>query len=87
MKTIYKYPIDVIGWQSLNMPAEAMIIHAGLDPQGALCLWAEVDTEAIMQSVGIVIVGTGHPFNGAMAQHLGTVLQNEFVWHIFCETP
>lgn len=82
MKTIYKYPIDITDRQNVSMPHGAILRHVGLDPTGALCLWAEVDTENARQTMTIRVYGTGHTLTEA-GRHLGSVTQDEFVWHVY----
>lgn len=83
MKTIWKYPIDIINWQCLNMPANPTLIHAGLDPQGTPCVWAIVEPDEPCEPVSIRVVGTGHPFTSELTQHVGSFNQGPFVWHVF----
>ena len=80
---IFKYPLHVTDQQIVQMPACSKIIHAGLDPTGCPCLWAKVDPdEKNNKDVIVRIVGTGHdvPPN---TLHVGSFVQNPFVWHVF----
>jgi hypothetical protein len=91
MKTIHKYIIDITDEQLIQIPEEAEILHAGLDPRGYPCLWARVDTDKPFESVKIIVAGTGNPLP-EVGRHLGSFTQNFFVWHVFtgpeliCET-
>lgn len=84
MKTIYKYPLEITGEQILYIPFLSQILHAGLDADKKLCLWAMVDTSNETRPIIIKIYGTGNPVGDmAFTKHLGTCTQDEFVWHIF----
>jgi len=83
MKTIYKYPIQITDEQEIQMPCDANVIHAGLDPQGTPCLWVEVDTAAPTEPVSVLVVGTGNPMPYVAHTHLGSFVQGPFVWHVF----
>lgn len=83
MKTIYKYPIEIHARQLVQMRAHAKVIHAGLDPAGNPCLWAEVDTDARLVNYEVYIVGTGLAMPEATVRHLGSILQGEFMWHVY----
>lgn len=83
MLTIYKYPLAITNSQFVQMPQFAEILSAGLDPQGALCVWAAVDTEAPMVSRQFYVVGTGNPVTPAPMEFIGSVTRGPFVWHVF----
>lgn len=83
MRTIHKYHLQLEGVQTVDMPLSAEILHVGLDPQGAPCLWAIVETEMPTDDVTIYIVGTGHPMPTGCSKHLGSFVQTPFVWHVF----
>jgi hypothetical protein len=83
MKTIYKYPIEIVASQEVEMPISAEVIHAGLDPQGAPCVWATVRTDNKMEAFTIYIVGTGQSIPIMARRHVGSFNQALFVWHVF----
>ena len=83
MKTIYKYPIQITDEQEITMPTGAIVIHAGLDPQGTPCVWARVDTEAEPEPVSILVYGTGTTMEYEPLEHVGSFTQGPFVWHVF----
>jgi hypothetical protein len=78
---VYKYPIT-IGRTDLNLPVEAKIVHVGLDPSGAPCLWAEVDPYSDRERRTFVIIGTGHGVP-EKATHIGSVVDEMYVWHVY----
>lgn len=64
-RPIYKYlvPVPAFGNDtSVLMPAEREILHVGQDPaSGGIALWASVDPESEMESVGLSVYPTGYP--------------------------
>jgi hypothetical protein len=60
-KTIFKYQLETVSIQSVELPANAEILT--IQAQGQVpCLWAIVDqTEKEKMNVQIEIFGTGHP--------------------------
>ena len=97
MKTIYKYILEPVGAQTLQIPSGAEFLSVQMQ-HGNLCLWAIVDPEKLLENEYFVIVGTGHPVpeKPKYLQYLGTVqqaarLKNLFpehadgalVWHVF----
>lgn len=88
MKTIYKYPVKIVDEQQILIPEGSNIISVALDPNGSLCIWAEVDTKVhSFETITIHIVGTGNPILEwiQFADYVGSVTQNPFVWHIYKE--
>lgn len=88
MRTIFKYPLELTDKQNIKLPYSARItakpIHAGLDPQGELCVWAECDKDSgKFATVTIYIVGTGNPLPDETSVHIGSVTQGSFVWHVY----
>ena len=43
MKTIWKFPLEVKDKQQVLMPRGAVILSAGIDNRGSICVWALVD--------------------------------------------
>lgn len=91
-KTIYKYPLQVTDLQSVSLPEGWKFVHVGLDPDGELALWAWVNPETPLSVQVIVnIFGTGNPIpplaSDETYEHLGSVVQGPFMWHVFQTTP
>lgn len=92
MRTIHKFPLTVpippgdatIAFD-IRTPVLSRLLHAGLDPQGDLCLWYMVDTDydSLHTVRHVKIYGTGRECNEPVEDYFATVLQGEFVWHIF----
>ena len=85
MKTIFKYPLKIEDVQSIEISSEFKFLHLGYDPQGNICIWMEVDSEALKTSIKIYIFGTGKPLLDDMENinFLGTIKQDPFMWHVY----
>ena len=83
MKTIWKFPVEITDYQTIEMPANAQILAVqmqGSTPQ----LWAIVHPEAQVEKRYFRVYGTGHRvdqvgnFIGTFQMHGGSL-----VWHMF----
>lgn len=92
MKTIYKYTParnpNTYGEFSLQLPYGCNVLSVAIDPQGVLCIYAEVNTEEQQtQEVLLYVLGTGKEFINSsrkeLYKFLGTVIQGPFVWHVY----
>lgn len=90
MRTIWKFPLQMIDEQVIELPANSRVLSAGLDPAGLLCVWAQVDSEQPKSRAAIFIQGTGQPLIDGIDywphennKFIGSVLQGQFVWHVF----
>jgi hypothetical protein len=81
MSTIWKYPLHTPNGE-IQMPKGAQILHVG-DQGGQITLWAKVDPHAETGWLRVSILGTGHEIPLDAGEHLGTVQQPPYVWHIF----
>ncbi len=90
MKTIWKYPVDVIefllrkeGTQRVMMPTGAEILSAQMQG-GQLCLWVLAEPSSGEQAAReIHIVGTGRPISDIPRRFIATVQAGPIVWHVF----
>lgn len=85
MRTIYKYQLNLIVSQYYDLPVQAEPLSVGIDPQGQLCLWALIDIDAGLESRIIRIIETGNPISYDQGTFIGTVKQDQFIWHIFVD--
>lgn len=87
MKTIFKYPLDVVDTQVIKLPKGADPFTAQFQSD-QLCIWAAVDTDAELEDREFRIIGTGQPLDlSGVFRYLSTVQQGSFVWHIFTKVP
>lgn len=84
MKTIYKFQLEIIDEQIIEVPNNTKFLSAQYQ-NGVLCLWGIVATEMPKQKTVITIIGTGNQFDYDENKHdyIATVQQPPFVWHIF----
>jgi hypothetical protein len=82
---IFKYHLDTVDIQSIDMPLGAKILS--LQTQNEIpCLWALVDTEAIIVKRTFRILGTGHQmFDNIPCKYIGTyqLIKEGMVFHCF----
>lgn len=85
MKTIWKYPLEGWGSQTIEMPLDAQILCVETQ-HGTPTLWALVDpnTSAIEQKT-IRIFGTGQPFEDTPLSYIGTYQLHggALIFHVF----
>lgn len=80
MKVIYKYSLDERN--SFHLPVDFKILSVQIQ-NGSVCVWALVDTEAPTKTVLFPVYGTGHKLPDDPGVYIGTVQDDNFVWHIF----
>ena len=82
-KVIYKYPLEIIDSQFLELPFNAKILTVQIQeskPQ----LWALVDPDYETEKRNIRIYGTGHHINQHLKlKYISTIQINSLVFHIF----
>lgn len=94
MKTIWKYPLAITDEQTVTMPAGAQILkHAecvqDMHPERArrsvIHIWALVDAplEVLYTRRLLRVVGTGNPLPKHLGEHVATVRDGSFIWHVF----
>lgn len=83
-KTIWKFPLHGPGQFTASMPDGAEIIDAQMQG-GVPCLWAIVDVGAIQRTREFRIFVTGQRLDESLSRkdHISTVQDGSFVWHIF----
>jgi len=83
---VYKYPLDVVDRQEVNMPKGATILCCQVQIVRP-CLWATVDPDAPLEPRTIFVVGTSHdiPFDLATVRYIGTFqnLDGALIFHVF----
>ena len=82
MKTIYKYPIND---DPIIIPNDSKIRHVGLDPQGVVCVWVELNTNSECKNMNLQfkITGTGQRMSEDWENYASSILQGAFMWHIY----
>lgn len=85
MKAIYKYPLDIDHFQTLEVPEGAAQLHFGIQ-EGIPCLWMVVDPEEKKNKYEIAMLGTGWERSNDFFddyEFIGTIQKDGFVWHFF----
>ena len=86
MRTIYKYPLEITDIQYINIPESYEILSVKVQNDIPV-LYAIVEDSRESRSVGIVMKGTGHPFNEnvGVEDFVGTININQgnLMFHIF----
>ena len=86
MKKIFKYPLEIIDTQFIELPLGAEILTAQIQGD-QLCLWAMVNAlpEAIKKNRRIEIIGTGYPVPTGELKYISTfqVMDGSLIFHVF----
>lgn len=85
MFAVWKFPLGPAmgpSGEPLHLPVGATVIHAGQDPEGAVCVWAIVNTNAPLERRAVKIVDTGQMIDPKW-QHLLTRNIGPYVEHAF----
>ena len=83
-RIIHKYPLRLTEKQNVVIPLHSRLITVkSINEQ--LYLYAMIDPEQTRtDNIEVLIYGTGHVFDSILSfNHLETVVQNGFVWHVF----
>lgn len=86
MKLIWKYPLDLVGEQTLLVPVLAKPLTTQMQ-DGTICIWFEVQQhyKESRHPRKVHVVGTGHAEIQEDWLYAGTVQDGFFVWHIYVE--
>lgn len=87
MKSVWKYELEVVGRQYVDMP-EGSVILTVQDQYGKPCIWVEVDTKASLNKRVFETFGTGHPINEDLSierKYIGTyqLEGGSFIGHVY----
>jgi len=87
MKSIWKFPIDLLDRQEISLPSDARILCVQTQ-SGLPFMWAKVDTEAQKEKRTFRLIGTGHPIEDDSLSYIGTfqIYNGSLVFHLFEET-
>ena len=81
-RAIWKFPIKITDMQHIEVPGALTPLHVAFQG-GQLCLWGAVWPGYSQVRVPVYIIGTGHPYDVEEMEHVGTVQDGLFVWHVF----
>lgn len=83
--TIWKYQLETVDVQKLQMPKNAEILTVQMQ-KDTLCLWALVNPYSEKEERIVEIFGTGHPIKSITnRKYISTyqLLKGDFVGHVF----
>lgn len=83
-REIFKYSLDVVGKQVIQMPKGAEILTVQMQA-GRPQIWAVVEPDNAPSPFEILMVGTGHEMPQEFGRYIGTIqmLDGNLVWHYF----
>jgi len=92
LQTIFKFPLELVGWQSIDVPLPAKLLAVkavGND----LFAWFQVETYCVPPKFyprqrEFKIFGTGEEMSFDTFtdyHHFDTIIMGEFVWHVYCK--
>ena len=87
MKTVYKYPLQLVEKQEISLPDNHQILDIQLQ-NGVPCMWVLLDVDDLQPSKShtfyISIFGTGHKFDAKQLNFIKTLQFNSgLVFHFF----
>lgn len=85
METVWKFKINPsLEIQTIEMPAWSHVLYFGEDPNGELCIWAQVDPVLACEPRTFYCMGTGWDMPEDCAWNwVGTARQGPYMWHLF----
>lgn len=83
-RKVFKYEQPVDGLIRYEIPLFSKIIHIGSQRSNHITIWVLVDPdESRTEKVTFRVFGTGHPISLPIGDHVATVMDGQFVWHLF----
>lgn len=82
MKTIYKYPFDVVDSFNINVSKDAEVLTVQIQ-NGKPCIWVLTDPGSEPVPKSFQIYGAGLPTNCENMKYIGTFQLGMFVGHLF----
>lgn len=87
-KTVWKYEVPIDGASHhFEIPTGATVLQVGRQPfSDNLSVWCEVDPSVLTANRYLQVFGTGHEIPKS-AEHWGTAVDGDFVWHLYRIMP
>lgn len=82
MRTIWKFPFEIVDDFEVEMPRDAEFLSAQLQG-GVPTVWFSVEPAKAKVTRRFKIVGTGHGYPSQDLAFLATLQMPPFVWHLF----
>jgi hypothetical protein len=86
MRVVHKYKLDRGVTELKDIPKNHKLLFADLDLCGNLCVWIELNTKTpweYRENVVYEVFGTGEELPKDGIKHVGSVVSQAFVWHIY----
>lgn len=85
---VWKYEFAVGDEVTIEMRAGARILAVGCQRPRHICIWALVEPIAPSVRRRLAVRGTGQPIPAEqLGNYIGTVFDQNFVWHVFEAKP
>lgn len=85
MSVVWKFPLPAHAAR-IDLPSRARILHAGVDGDDVLCVWALCDPDALVAPRFVRCINTGDEAPLTAQEYIGTVVKaSGVVWHVFAE--
>jgi hypothetical protein len=86
MNLIHKQKLQLVDRQVIELPADSEVLSVA-NQNGVICIWYKFDRVFLNDTVErtVDIVGTGNPMPEYVGEFIGTVLMDQFVWHVFVD--
>ncbi len=84
MKRIFKYPLETLDIQQIEIPSESEILCVQMQ-FGKPCIWALVDTDSTIVKRAFETFGTGSEIGYGNRKYIGTyqLLGGQLIYHVF----
>lgn len=85
VRTVHKWRLPVTdGPFPIALPVGSQLLHAEMahGPSHDIEMWAEVETGMNAEQRWFIVRGTGHPVPDD-AEHIASMRDGAFVWHLF----
>lgn len=87
MNKIYKYILDAIDYQEIEMPIDSIILKVG-EQKEQICVWALVNTDLYLVNVVFRVYKTGAQISeNPRLKYIGSshLYSGNLVFHVFTE--
>ncbi len=82
-RVVLKHKLNM-GLTQIELPVESKVVLAGVQ-DGVIYIWVEQPTGDVAKHIEtFYVIGTGRDITGHKnMDHVGSVLQGPFIWHIY----
>lgn len=82
MKRVLKWTVPVDGQE--HSIGDGKVVHVGIQDHApeSIQVWTEQERDSYLAGVFATAYGTGHPIPDHL-EHVGSVVAEPFVWHVY----